>query len=183
MRECVIIKREKNEITLVFSCPGQAEEKADQPAAGRTGKNLDILLNIIKNKYNLLNLSWKREDITITNSTIVVEFIRKTSRREATNEEVIDIKNIERLYNEVKHTNDIIICFGDNARSAIDEVISKYGDELNDFKRANVMHLSMLSMNFKIKKDMDGKKLVKGQKGNNEKRLEVIANDIQNQIN
>lgn len=41
----------------------------------------------------------------------------------------------------------------------------------------------MLSMNFKIKKDIDGKKLVKSQKGNNEKRLEVIANDIKNQIN
>ena len=46
----------------------------------------------------------------------------------------------------------------------------------------NTIHLSMKSINFLIKEDTNNNKIIKGQKGNTKKRLQVIANNIESQL-
>ena len=178
---CHYKRGNKNEITLVFSCPGQAEKIKGEPAAGQTGKNLNELLKLL-NIGKLSSYSLLRDDITITNATKKVEYYSKTQRSEASLEEVLKKSTINRLYKEIKQTNNVIICFGNNAKIAVDEVINKYSKDFVGIKRANVVHLSMKSINFSIKEDINNNKIIKGQKGNTKKRLQVIANHIESQL-
>lgn len=174
-------KGKKNEITLVFSCPGKAEKIKGEPAAGQTGKNLSQLLKLLSTE-KLSSYSLLRDDITITNATKKVEYYSKTKRSEASLVEVLNESNITRLYEEIKQTNNIIICFGNNAKIAVDKVIKKYPNDFVGIKRANTIHLSMKAINFLIKEDTNNNKIIKGQKGNTEKRLQVIADNIESQL-
>lgn len=137
---CHYKRGNKNEVTFVFSCPGRYEEKAGEPAANVTGSNLNILLSILNRKNGNI-ASFCREDITITNATTKVEFKAKTGRTEATEEEVKETNNIKRLYNEVKHTEKFIVCCGNNAKIAIDEVYKNYSG-----CKATVIYLQHLGL-------------------------------------
>ncbi|VYU47348.1 Uracil DNA glycosylase superfamily protein [Clostridium tertium] len=178
-KECHYKKGKKRDITLVFSCPGRIEERKGEPAAGQTGSKLEKLLDILNKS---ISYSFVRDDVSITNSTKKVEYYAKTKRSEASKEEIIKKSNIQRLYNEVKGTENLIICFGNNAKIAIEEMLKQYGTEFKEVKVVNVIHLSMKSLNFTIKIDKNNKKIIKGRKGNTIKRLEVIAKDIEYQF-
>lgn len=152
-----------------------------EPAAGQTGKNLNQLLKVLSTG-KLSSYSLLRDDITITNATKKVEYYSKTKRSEALVAEVLNKNNINRLYKEIKQTNNVIICFGNNAKIAVDEVIKKYPNDFVGIKRVNTIHLSMKSINFLIKEDTNNNKIIKGQKGNTKKRLQLIANNIESQL-
>lgn len=176
---CHYKKGNEDKITFVFSCPGRIEEKAKEPASGRTGKNLDLLLEELNKELKEIGC-FKRENISITNATHKVEFKARTHRTEATVKEVLDKKNLNRLYKEIKNTTKLIVCSGRNANLAVDKIFEIY-DDINA-KKISIGHIGMQSINSTIKKDINGKELKKGNKGNTEKRLQVIALDIKSKF-
>lgn len=176
---CHYKKGNKNEITLVFSCPGQEEKKARQPAAGQTGKNLNNLLELLNNSLGYIG-SFTREDVTITNSTTKVEYKALTGRTEAALEEVLNEQNIQRLYDEIKNTKKLIICFGNNAMLGVNGVLDKYRDI--NAELIYVKHIGMQGINSTISKDINGNKIIPKNPNNTKKRLEVIAMKIKEQI-
>lgn len=106
----------KSEIAVVLSCPGRHEERSGHPAAGNTGRNLERLLNIIGPHLKLPHLS--RDQITITNAWPEVEYVAKTKRSEASNPEIVQAKNLDRLAEELQHISVLIIFCGAKARLA-----------------------------------------------------------------
>lgn len=176
---CHYKKGNQDDIIFVFSCPGKYEEKSKEPASGQTGKNLNMLLEIL-DKELIGVTSFKRNDINITNSTTNVEFKARTNRTEATINEVLEEKNLNRLYNEIKNIKKLIICAGKNANLAVDKILEKKSDIIAD--KVCIEHIGMQSINSKIKKDIKGTEIRRGEIGNTKKRLEVIALDIKKQI-
>jgi len=81
------IGNKKNKVAFVFSCPGQSEEKAQKPAAGQTGKNLDALLVYLNKKNSTIFRDTDRYEYRITNAWDKVEFKSRTGRTEATKKE------------------------------------------------------------------------------------------------
>ncbi|MEX3624911.1 uracil-DNA glycosylase family protein [Viridibacillus arvi] len=178
---CHFAKGLKNDITFVFSCPGKEEEEQNRPAAGKTGRNLEYILEELNNSSKL---DWTRENITITNSWSQVEYKGLNGRTEATLDEILETKNLKRLYKEVKDTEELIICSGDNAKFAINEI-----SNTNSLKAkvVNIPHFSLKKLNTLVTEDVDGEKIIAGknrndQKANNKKRLKVICEQIEEQL-
>ncbi len=159
-------------ITAVFSCPGRCEERANRPCKGMTGKSLDYILK----KIHFGGISLNRSLIGINNAWDKIEYTAKTKRSEASDEEILENSNIERLNYELRYTN-VAIAFGDKAFLALDYIKKNYRRNLIVVK---VIHLSPRKVNTSIKKDMFGNDLVKGAKGNLKKRLCVVAENIKN---
>ena len=136
----------RDEISVVLSCPGNKELQAGYPAAGVTGKNIGIFFDQLDAKSNL---SWKRKDITITNSWSRPESEHLTGRTEATTKEVLEQKNLIRLWNEIKDTKKVIVTFGKNANLAIKELISQ-GLISNSIKIIEMPHFSTRYLNSNI---------------------------------
>ncbi|MDK2821302.1 MAG: uracil-DNA glycosylase [Clostridia bacterium] len=163
-----------DEVAYVFSCPGRHEEKAGRPAAAVTGKNLDILIDILRSQGVKVPL---RVDATVTNAWDKVEYMAATNRSEATEKEILDLKNLERLYKEIFHIKRYIISFGDKAYLAVSKL--KLADSC---KVIRTCHLSMRKLN-SIKTDINNNPIVRANnkeegRRNTVKRLEVIARDI-----
>ncbi|EFI67586.1 hypothetical protein BFZC1_15525 [Lysinibacillus fusiformis ZC1] len=176
---CYYESGSSNEVTLVFSCPGQKEMKLKRPAAGTTGTNLDIVLKYLN---NYKGIEWNRENITITNSWPNIEYIKFTGRSEATKHEITHSDNLERLYDDIKDTTKYIICFGENANYAVNQI--------NQNLLASIIsarHLSSRNLNANIKEDINGNKIIKSttdieKEKNTKARLEVVAKEIKEAI-
>lgn len=112
-----------NAVAFVFSCPGRVEKLCRHPAAGRTGRNLEALLEVISTMYPGLRLT--RKDITISNAWDQVEYLSETGRTEASDEQVRSIQNIERLAGEILHVTGLVVFCGDKARLAATEIDTK----------------------------------------------------------
>ena len=165
--------KKKNKVAFVFSCPGQNEEKAQKPVAGQTGKNLDALLVYLNKKNSTIFRDTDRYEYRITNAWDKVEFESRTGRSEATQKEIKEEENLLRIENELKGMNTLIL-FGDRAQ---------YIESLLNFtgKIIESRHLSLQSIN-QIEEDIHGTHLLKAQKGNTEKRLVVVTQDILAQL-
>ena len=163
------IGNKKNKVAFVFSCPGQSEEKAQKPAAGQTGKNLDALLVYLNKKNSTIFRDTDRYEYRITNAWDKVEFKSRTGRTEATKKEISTEENISRMKRELNGM-DIVIFFGEKAQR-IKNLIDFSGIILT------TQHLSFQSLN-QIKKDKNGIKLMNKEKKNTEKRLEVVAEEV-----
>lgn len=157
-------------ITAVFSCPGRYEKRANKPCQGKTGKCLDYILR--KLHYGEMRLN--RSIIGINNAWSGIEYIAKTERSEASDEEILMQSNIDRLNEELRYTK-VAIAFGDKAFLALDTIRKKYRRNLIIIK---AIHLSPRRVNTCIKKDVFGTPLVKGAKGNLKKRLSVVVDEI-----
>ncbi|WP_203362759.1 uracil-DNA glycosylase family protein [Bacillus sp. REN10] len=181
-------KGRQDDIAFVFSCPGAVEEMEGRPAAGRTGKNLERLLSILNKEYRK-DISWTRNDITITNAWSHVEYKARSGRTEATVREVLSAENLRRLCEEIKHVKTAIICSGERAAASIFRLVNE--EKLNpSVQVAKIRHLGLRSLN-QIKKDIHGEPIilideakktgyspkVLKQMGreNTEKRLQVVA--------
>ncbi|HPS57631.1 MAG TPA: hypothetical protein PK514_05940 [Spirochaetota bacterium] len=167
-------ENEHNKILLLFSCPGQEEEKATKPCAGKTGNNLLQLLEKL-NKLRAVEFPKEREKYYINNAFDGIKFKSKTNSTEANKNELLNPENINRLIQEVSHVEKII-CFGENARIAISNI-------RNSFTKKNISvyyspHLSFRCINCLIKTDIDNNLLIKGQPDNTDKRLNVIARQL-----
>lgn len=162
-------------ITAVFSCPGRHEEKRGRPCSGKTGKALEFILRLLHFQGHCL----KRSLIGITNAWDKIEYKHKTKRSEASDEEILALENIKRLNRDLINTL-YAIAFGQKALSALKRVKELHRPDLVIIES---IHLSPRNINFRIKADIFNNELKKGEKGNTEKRLAVIANDIKEASN
>ena len=171
----------EEEITLVLSCPGACEELKGKPAAGKSGENLEGILEEV-NKLTGTG-DWTREKVTITNAWDKIEHECKTGRTEAKISEIKSSENLKRLFCEVKQTRRYIVCFGDKAQKAIQNMMKPYSQNKIETqpKIINVRHPSLQSLN-QISEDIHGKAIVKKQKDATQKRIEVVAHDLFNQL-
>lgn len=145
---CHIENGSKNDITLVFSCPGQVEEQFNKPAAGQTGTNLEIVLNYLNQRHIL---DWERDDITITNASDKPEYTAKSNRTEATFSEITNSSNLLRLQGELENTSKYIVTFGKNANHAVNSIEKS---KLNpNVKVIESSHLSFSNINRSIKSE------------------------------
>ncbi len=162
-------KGNRTDIAFVFSVPGQEEEKNNIPVSGQTGKNLDTLLKFLK--INPID----KYEYRITNSYDKVLYKAKHGKTEASVEDIQESKNIERLIEELKDIEKYIIFFGDKAMSA-----SIYLTSLKA-KFIFCKHLGLQSIN-QIDRDKEGNILLPKKPGNTEKRLDLLADYIKQQM-
>jgi len=118
-------KGEYSNVAFVFSCPGQEEEKCGKPVAGSTGKNLEQILERLRNEKPFQNYSSSRYDFRIVNAWYQVEYKFKTGRSQAKDSEITKSENLDRLKSELENITDYIICFGKKAEIAIEAIYPK----------------------------------------------------------
>ena len=137
---------------VVLLCPGQEEEKKNAPAQGETGKNLDYLLNIMRNKYNFK--CHGRDDLTITNasSEVLYEAVGGTGRSVPYKTDVLSLENLDRLADELSQTTHVIICCSNLAQKAVDQV-QQCGKLRCGIRIANLPHLGNKALNRKYPDD------------------------------
>lgn len=190
MKQCAYYSEGKtNKITLVFSCPGKIEEDKKKPVAGQTGNNLDNLLNSLEDrflkevldktifsKWKEFNEEHKRYFFRITNTTEKPLYYARDKKTEEKHKSEIDL-NLERLKSQVENA-EWIICFGKNAEYAIEEKLLKENRLNKNVKILKCLHLTMKNLNFQILKDIKGNELIKGSKGNTDKRIQVVAQEL-----
>ncbi|MFD0942931.1 uracil-DNA glycosylase family protein [Savagea faecisuis] len=169
----------EGKITLVLSCPGACEELQGRPAVGKSGENLKEILTKVNELSKTKN--WTREKVTITNAWDKAEHICKTGRSEAKISEIKSTSNINRLFYDVEHTEEYIICFGKRAQMAIKQVIKSHFQNKKSPKIINTRQPGFQSLN-RITKDIEGNTILKGQKDATRRRLQVIAHEIFEQM-
>jgi len=149
-------KGKRKDVAFIFSCPGAKECCLKRPVAGETGKNLDELIKKLdggiineiekcsKNKDKIC-----RYDFRLTNSWKDVEFLEKTGRSEATEEEVLNNKNLKRLLFDLRGVKEdcLIFCFGKKAKFAIKELSKKESFKGGGYKIIYLPHLGLQSIN------------------------------------
>ena len=170
-------------VAFVFSCPGSKEYENRQPVSGRTGANLDSLLEILRDSYSLEQLfgSFCRYDYRITNASSQIHHNSLDKKSEPNYSEISNVDNLARLKQELNGFK-IIIAFGVKAIYAVKKAMS-----MNDIILIESMHLSLSSINLKINKDIEGypifaSKSKEQRKLNTKKRLTVIADQISKSI-
>lgn len=167
------IGNNNNHVAFLFSCPGHEEEKIRKPVAGKTGENLDILLNYLESK-DKNNFQFRdRYSYRITNSWNKVVYKKETNRTEAKISEIKQEKNLKRIKTELKDMK-ILVLFGNKAQKII-KFLNFEGIVIES------KHLSMQAL-AGIDKDIHGNKLKIKAEGNTQKRIEVIASSILKQI-
>jgi len=168
-------QHQHNTTLLLFSCPGREEERLGYPCAGITGKNLAILLEEL-HRLNPGKFPKERERYYINNAWDKVEYEGSTGRTEAAWSDVLGKRNIKRLTSEISHV-EMIVCFGEKAKTVIEKLIETKA--LNP--KVPVYygpHPGFQSINRRVKTDINGNRLHKGNPGNTAKRLAVIAKSI-----
>ncbi|WP_303860744.1 hypothetical protein [Alkalibaculum bacchi] len=171
-------------IAFVFSCPGAAEEKSNILVSGTTGKNLNKIIQILRQDFSCEHLfdSEDRYDYRITNASMKVHYKAKDGRSEPTKKEITDSENLRRLTEDLE-CYEFIITFGNNANFAVNHC----KDKLVNQKIINVRHLGLQSLN-QIKVDVDGEDISNPNNdkdtgnANTLKRLKVVAKEIGNQL-
>jgi hypothetical protein len=183
------------QVSCVFSCPGRHEKIANYPAAMATGTNLKNLFELLN--QHLQTSIFIRELVTITNSWAKVEYKKLTNRTEANDNEILEEGNLKRLCLEVEDTEKYIICFGAKALLVIN-ALKQDGRLFAGVIIIKTDHLSLSRLNRAVHNDIHGNPILsaknqkdngiqKSQKGiqkeNTNKRLEVVALEIVEQIN
>lgn len=145
------------DVAFVLSCPGRREEHDRHPAAGTTGRNLERLLERLGPQLGLSNLS--RSQITITNAWAGIEYLDKTGRSEASDGEVMQAENIDRLARELRHITMLIVFCGEKAKLACHELRARKCLPLS-VQVAFVSHLGSQGLNKTIESDVTGRPIV-----------------------
>lgn len=164
----------------VFSAPGRHEEAAGRPAAAGTGKHLALLGAALSDQG--LPLLARRGEFTITNAWPRVEYREATGRSEATDAEILQPDNLDRLAGEIGAVTDCIFCFGDKAYIAVSALVAR-GRLQPSCRVVKVRHLSMRSLN-QIRLDLHGAPIVaaggnpEAGRANTCRRIAVIAAEI-----
>lgn len=188
---CHFSKGEQSRVAIVLSCPGRYELDKGYPAAGATGTILKLLLQELEMRLGRNDLN--RKNITITNAWPNVEFHERTRRSEASNSEVLELQNIERLNGQLGGISEIIIFCGDRANTVR---MSKDLRLRKGVKTVGINHLGMRSLN-QITVDVNSRKITSAdnhiaigdkrpkseiQKENTLRRVLVIAEQVLQQL-
>lgn len=171
--------REEIRTAFIFSCPGQEELKSGKLVNGQTGKNLDMMLTILNQKFPEIFPSTDRYDYRITNSSEQVHYKAYDNRTEPKTAEINTAENLERLKNDIEGYQ-YVITFGRCASLAAEYAAKAY--DITGTKFLYSQHLSFLSLNSTIKTDIDGNPIEKGSKDSTYKRLEAAAKKITDQL-
>lgn len=166
-------------VAFVFICPGQEEKKEGKPVAGQTGKNLEILLSFLNKSLPNVFPSTNRYDYRISNLSDEIWPKRKNGRTIPLISSIRTEKNIKRIIKEIEDC-EIIIFFSKN--KTYNKVIEEIERGLKRKQVIREMHLGFQSINRGIRCDKSGNELVRGDKGNTPKRLEVIAEKIKKEL-
>ncbi len=161
-----------NKTAIVLSCPGRLEQENGKPAFGMTGSNLQKLLIILNNKSPEIFGATDRYEYRITNASSKVYYGELT---EPLDSEIKCTENIRRLKEELTDMK-FVVAFGKKAQYAVE--LCRLSSKV---KIIATRHIGMQSIN-QITDDKDGNKLEAGMPDNTQKRLEVIANEILQQI-
>ena len=167
-------------IAVVFSCPGQEEEKQNLPISGQTGKNLEILLELLY-KDNFLNDKLEKKELRVTNAWPEVVFAGNNSNKiteaKLNKKEIYSESNLKRLENELNDIHEFIICFGQKAKKAIGKL--HFVDPEPSILTCCHLSLQSLNSNKQLKKDIYGNPIKKGGGSENTKRrLTVVAKQL-----
>ncbi|MBX9181886.1 hypothetical protein HCG68_13060 [Paeniclostridium sordellii] len=166
-------------VAFVFICPGQEEQREGKPVAGQTGKNLEILLSFLNKSLPNVFPSTNRYDYRILNLSVEICYKEKNERTIPKISSIRAKENIERIIQEIGDC-EIIIFFSKN--KTYNKVIKKIKRNLKPKHAIQSRHLGFQSINRGIRCDKSGNELVRGDKGNTPKRLEVIAEKIKKEL-
>lgn len=177
-----------NRVAVVFSCPGRHEEAAGRPAARSTGKNLEILLELLAGALGRDDLH--REEVTITNAWPKVEYRAKTGRTEASEREVCAPENVERLRRELDEVTELVIFCGRKARAVAPLLRLKHRPSFVFISHPGLRGLSMIhsdacgdpimAVDGGLRPGTGGVR--RGQSENTRRRLAVLAASICRQL-
>lgn len=171
------IGKEKK-VAIVLACPGHEEELLGVPAAGPTGKNLKILLDLLSRRLARPDLI--RRNVTVTNSSVRAMHKANDGDSEPTPAEVKDPKNICRIYEELREITDFVIFSGRSAGILMDKLLLP-----NNPKFIHIPHLGLQALN-QIKVDNANTnntiKSDNAEETNTRKRLEIVASDVVRQV-
>ncbi len=164
---------------FVFSCPGQEELKSGKLVNGQTGKNLDMMLEILNKEHPDIFPYTDRYSYRITNSSERVHYKAHDNRSEPKKDEILAAENLSRLMDDIRDYK-YIITFGRCASLAVEAAVGQF---CNDDKVIMYsQHLSFLSLNSSIKEDINGEPILRGSKDSTYKRLQVAARKICEQM-
>ena len=159
------ITDKNSKVCFVFSCPGRAELIAGAPCQGATGDNLNILLEILNEKFPDLFESKNKDSYDILNATTRVHFYALDHKTEASTTEIKNNSNKIKDYLENNKNFEFAIIFGEKAKKL---------EELFDEKFIESRHLGFQSINqIKVDEEITDKTRA---------RLQIVANDIEKQM-
>lgn len=130
---------------FLLSAPGKMEDNAGRPAAGETGKTLEIALEILHKKDAHAFPSVKLDDYTIANAVEEIHYKAKTGRTEGNEKEITVPRNMARI-NKILENSHTVIALGEKAQLAVKK--STYKKQL-----LTANHPSLVSLNSKYKSD------------------------------
>ena len=166
-------KGKENKITFIFSCPGKAEKNADppQPVFGLIRKNVETFWAMLNNDFKTND--YTRDNITISNAFKDPHYGK--GKTEARDSEIKLESNLTRLYNEIEHTEELIVCSGNKAQLAINEIRKRKDLKLNCKKIISIPHLGYSSLN-------QIRVVGKSPAERSEKRLKVVLEEFKAQF-
>ena len=174
-------------VAFMFACPGQKEQEAGRVVAGSTGKNLNILLSFLSQSSNtqisVLFPSANRYDYLITNASNVIHYPALDNRSLPAKKEYMKEENVERLCEELKSAR-YVIAFGAQAKDvsvAVEAAYKKKNAAQTPVFITSLPHLSFLSLN-QISYDVKGERIIQGDKGGTSKRMEVVKEKLEREL-
>ena len=174
-------------VAFMFACPGQKEQEAGRVVAGNTGKNLDRLLSSLSHSFNIkirnLFPSANRYDYLITNASDIIHYPALDGKSLPLKTEYMKEENIERLCEELKETK-FVVAFGTQAKevsAAVAEAYKRNKIDRHPIFITSLPHLSFLSLN-QISHDVNGERIMKGDREGTEKRIEVVKERMEKEI-
>ena len=115
------------QVAFVLSCPGRHEQQAcpPAPAKGKTGENLDELVDLLDASHTRSFL--RRGNARITNAWPGVEYGGHggTGRSEPDDSDVLAPTNLDRLSNELADIEQAVICCGRKATLAVSRLAAQ----------------------------------------------------------
>jgi hypothetical protein len=176
--------KEKSNLCVILSCPGEEELIEQKVCAGETGENLEYILSSVSKQISLIppydfELNppvAQRYNYTIINSVDDVYF-RKYNDSEAEKEEIekeANVKRVQCAIEKLKHLKYILIC-GDNANIIYQKIKASHSTEV---KTAKVCHLGWVGLRNEYKNCHKDLKSISSGKERDEKRLQLLADKI-----
>lgn len=172
-------------VAFVFSCPGTEEKKNKKLVFGKTGENLNTILQDLIKQFPELFHSTNRYAYRITNASQIVHPNKGDKRTEPLISEITAAGNLKRLYNEIKNYK-YVISFGNKAKRAVDDCL--VGKKKKPIHIHYKYHLGLQSINRRIKIDIYGKEIPTAKHNkkisaeNNIKRLKVVFSELSLEI-
>lgn len=100
---------QNNSVAFIFSTPGRLE--TTRPVSGKTGDNMDAILQILNAKKPDLFCSTCRYFYRITNaSTNTMYAANNNGRTESSNSEILMQANLDRITRELQNIKYVVLC-------------------------------------------------------------------------